>query len=106
MPFAKGKSGNPGGRSKGEKIYRKALLMELAEAGEDFQAIRRVARAHIARCNEGDMSAIREFADRLDGKVPQAIIGDEDDGPVKVAIEVSWKRATSSSSPDESNGDK
>jgi hypothetical protein len=29
---------------------------------------------HIARCKTGDMQAIKEFADRVDGKVPQGII--------------------------------
>jgi hypothetical protein len=34
----------------------------------------------------GDPVAIREIADRLDGKVPQAIIGDDDSDPIRYAI--------------------
>jgi hypothetical protein len=27
---------------------------------------------------EGDMQAIKELADRMDGKVPQAVVGDDE----------------------------
>ena len=39
--------------------------MELAAAGEDMKKLREIARAHIARCEAGDMQAIKELADRL-----------------------------------------
>ena len=84
MPFEPGKSGNPGGRVR-EKPYRDALRIELAAAGEDQKALRAVARAHIAAASSGDMQAIRELADRLDGKVPQGLIGgDENDPPIAI----------------------
>jgi hypothetical protein len=36
---------------------------------------------------EGDVGAMREFGDRLDGKVAQAIIGGEgDDPPVQLEV--------------------
>jgi hypothetical protein len=56
-----------------DKPYREALRLELAAAGEDMKKLREIARAHIARCETGDMQAIRELADRLDGKPAQAI---------------------------------
>lgn len=80
MAFAKGQSGNPGGRPK-EKPFADALRMELAAAGEDRKALRSIARRLIAKADEGDMQAIKEVADRLDGKVPQAVIGGSDDDP-------------------------
>ena len=72
MPFKKGQSGNPGGRPK-EKPFADALRMEIADAGEDHKALRRVARKLIENAESGDIRAIRELADRLDGKPMQAV---------------------------------
>jgi hypothetical protein len=69
MPFQPGnqeaKKGNKA------KLYRRALLMELAAAGDDFKEMRQIARAHIDQAKTGDIAAIKEFADRLDGRAPQ-----------------------------------
>ena len=47
--------------------------MELAAAGEDMKELREIARMHLAKCKEGDLQAIKELADRLDGKPVQAL---------------------------------
>jgi hypothetical protein len=47
-----------------DKPYRQALRMELAAAGEDMKKLREIARVHIARCEAGDMQAIKELANR------------------------------------------
>ncbi len=87
MTFVKGQSGNPLGRPKA-KPFRDALNMAIAEAGEDFKALRKVATALLDKASAGDVQAIKEVADRMDGKVPQAIVGDNDEPPVRVeAIE-------------------
>jgi hypothetical protein len=85
MPFQPGQSGNPGGRPKA-KPFRDALMIE-AKAAEDGQPCE--ARPGSLRWNarklleQGDVQAIKELADRMDGKVPQGVIGgDEDDPPV------------------------
>lgn len=73
--------------------------MELAAAGEDGKALRLIAQKLIEKASEGDMQAIKELADRTDGKVAQAIIGgDEDDNPINVVhrIERHIVRANSS----------
>lgn len=72
MAFKKGQSGNPGGRSK-EKPFADALRMEIAAAGEDHKALRKVAKALLEQAEGGDIRAIRELADRLDGKPLQAV---------------------------------
>ncbi len=83
MAFEPGKSGNPGGRPK-TKPFKDALLIEAlaAERGEECEAkpgsLRWNARQLLTR---GDVAAIREIADRLDGKVPQGLIGGEADDP-------------------------
>ena len=46
-----------------DKPYREALRMELAAAGEDMKKQREIARVHIARCEAGDMQAIKELAE-------------------------------------------
>jgi hypothetical protein len=45
--------------------------MELAAAGQDLKKLRAIAKVHIERCEAGDMHAIKELADRLDGKPKQ-----------------------------------
>lgn len=80
MTFESGKSGNPGGRPKA-KPFKDALMIEAlsAERGEECIAppgsLRWNARQLLML---GEVPAIREIADRLDGKVPQAVIGDEE----------------------------
>src|SRR6266446_4994903 len=61
-----------------DKPYREALRMELAAAGEDMKKLREIARVHIARCEAGDMQAIKDLADRLDGRPAQIL---EHSGP-------------------------
>lgn len=84
MTFHPGKSGNPGGRPK-SKPFKEALLMEAlsAERGEDCIAKKGSLRWNARKLLElGEVSAIREIADRLDGKVTQAISG-PDGGPIQ-----------------------
>lgn len=59
-----------------------------AERGEDCLAPKGSLRWNARRLIEmGDIPAIKEIADRLDGKVAQAIIGgDEDDNPIVTEI--------------------
>jgi hypothetical protein len=78
--------GRPKGSPNKDKIYRQALLMELAAAGDSLAAAREIAKVHIARCKAGDMQAIKEFADRIDGKVARAVVGDDEGDPVRHVV--------------------
>jgi hypothetical protein len=69
--FKTGESGNPGGRPRA-KPFRAALLAEIAKGGDDPMALRKVARALLRKGSSGDVSAIRELANRLDGP-PEAL---------------------------------
>ncbi len=63
--------------------------MELAALGEDDpRGLRGLARKLLASAAEGDntLAAIKEVADRLDGKPAQAIIGGDEDDPAIRAI--------------------
>ena len=96
MAFQPGQSGNPSGRSK-ERPFRDALMLEL-KSGDDpasvpRNSIRAVARALIERAiADKDVPAAREIADRIDGKVPQAVVGDSDHDPVAMTIEGLFQR--------------
>lgn len=68
MAFQKGKSGNPGGKRK-QTQFLDALNMEIAAS--DGRALRSIASKLLEKAMEGDMQAIKEVADRLDGKPVQ-----------------------------------
>lgn len=87
-PFQPGQSGNPSGRPK-SKPFRDAIQRALDEAGSDKDALQAVATALVGKAMMGDVPAIKELADRMDGKVAQAIIGGEEDDP---AIVVTWQK--------------
>lgn len=66
-------AGNANSGRRAEKPFRDALRMEIAEAGENSKALRNIAKKLIAQAEAGDMQAIKEFADRLDGKSVQQL---------------------------------
>jgi hypothetical protein len=82
-PFQPGQSGNPNGRPK-SKPFKRALSEALKAAEDDSDILKAVALALVAKAKDGDVPAIKEIADRLDGKVTQPIGGDEDAGPITV----------------------
>ena len=70
-------AGNANSGRKQEKPFKDALRMELLAAGDDNKALRKIAKALIEKAETGDMQAIKELADRTDGKVPQGIVGED-----------------------------
>jgi len=52
-------------------------------------ALRDIAKKLIEMALDGDMQAIKEIGDRLDGKPTQVIAGDQE-RPLKTSIEVSF----------------
>ncbi len=66
----------PAGAQNKDKPFRDALRMELAAVGDDHKALRQIARNLISLATKEDqsaMQAIREIADRMDGKPAVAI---------------------------------
>jgi hypothetical protein len=94
VPFQPGQSGNPLGRKR-EKLWKDALTraMKRLDQGlgdDDPKALERIADRVVGLAMSGDMQAIKEIAERFDGKVAQTTIlqGDEDGGPIGItAIE-------------------
>jgi hypothetical protein len=71
------------------KIWRAAIMRALERrqpADQRVKAIDELADKLIDLVASGDLGALKEFGDRLDGKPAQAIIGgDDDDPPLRVA---------------------
>jgi Family of unknown function (DUF5681) len=91
MPWKKGQSGNPAG-SKKTKPITDALWLALnrAAAGGDKKVLNQVADTLIKKAlKTGDVSAIKEIWDRIEGKVPQQIATPEDQ-PIKQEITFRW----------------
>ena len=74
--------GRPIGSVNREKPFNDALRIALR--GDPLR-LRRIAEKLAEKAEEGDLAAIRELADRLDGKPPQAHKG-EDAGDLVVVI--------------------
>lgn len=68
-------AGRPAGAQNKDKPFRDALRMELAALGEDDpKALRGLARKLLTIASgEDGLPAIKEIADRLDGKPAQAV---------------------------------
>lgn len=73
--------GRPEGSQNKHKPFRAALNRLLDEAGPDPKRLDLIALALATKAQEGDVQAIKEIADRLDGKPAQALIGGDDDAP-------------------------
>lgn len=88
MPFEKGKVANPGGRPK-TKAFTEALRIILLQPAKDAfdvsekaRKIDVIAMRLVKNAFEGDMAAIKEVADRVEGRPAQAITGDNDADPI------------------------
>ena len=91
-PWKKGQSGNPSGRPK--------KLTNALDKALTKQVTRDVAEAIVGKAKEGDVYAFNAIADRLEGKVAQAITG-EGGGPVRLQFEVMHVLAPTVPDPDE-----
>lgn len=68
------------------KKWRESILRALAKASITVEAgLDATAQQLVALAQQGDKWAIDHIADRIDGKVAQAIVGgDADDEPIKI----------------------
>ena len=66
-------AGRPQGSLNKDKPFREALRMQLAATGEDHEALRAIAQELIGKATKGDVAAIKEIADRLDGKPTRSV---------------------------------
>ncbi len=64
----------------------KAALIRFADA--DPKRLDELAEKLWAQAMSGDVSAMKEIADRMDGKVPQGIAGPDGEGPLQAGFNV------------------
>jgi hypothetical protein len=76
---------NPSKGGKPDKFMRDALILALHRTAKDGRTkqLNRVADALVGRAAEGDVPAIKEIFDRVDGKAIQQISGPEG-GPIEI----------------------
>ena len=81
------------GRPPSEKTFANMLRIAIKEAHSDGgDKLRAVADALVAKAITGDVPAIKEIADRLDGKVPQAIVGDSEHDDIGINVMIYAER--------------
>jgi hypothetical protein len=78
----------PGAENKNKRF--KAALVRYVDRNPD--CLDRIVGKLMKQAEEGEISAMREMIDRLDGRPPQAIVGD-DEHP---ALTVTWQPPSSS----------
>ncbi len=85
MAWQPGQSGNPNGAPKRAKLWREAIDRAIKRREQDDpQALEKLADKLLSAVDGGDVGAMRELGDRIDGKVAQAIVGDDEHDPIKV----------------------
>ena len=78
--------GAPSGNTNSSKENRLwANTIRRAIAQSDPERLRRIAEKLLTMAEDGDMQAMKEIGDRIDGKPAQAITGD-DESPVRMLI--------------------
>ena len=85
MAFEPGNQEAKKANHKKPRLITQKLIARLNDA--EGAALDRVIAALLAKAQEGDVPAIKELFDRVDGKVAQAIIGGDEEDP---EIKVSW----------------
>jgi hypothetical protein len=93
MPFQPGISGNPDGTKREAKF---AAAVNRAIAQDDGQRLRACAEKLLDLAAEGEAWAVKELADRLDGRPAQAltVAGEPDAAPIAVKAVVEFVNAS------------
>ena len=77
------------GRPPKERSFANMLNIAIKEANDlGITKLREVADALVSKAIAGDVQAIKEVADRIDGKVPQALVGDDESDPINLVTEI------------------
>lgn len=90
MPFEVGNQEAKKADHRKPRIITQKLIAELQNA--DGANLQKIVTALVKRAGDGDVPAMKEIFDRVEGKVAQAV-ENGDDGAFK--IEVSWQSAKS-----------
>jgi len=78
----------PGGKPASNPLIREALLLSLRRKDGDRLRLQLVADALVDAAIKGEMAALRELCQRVDGKISDTASGGEGNGPVD--LEIKW----------------
>ncbi len=67
--------------AKKQRFISDALRRKLIQ---DPERAARIAEKVLEQAEEGNLLAFKELMDRTEGKVPQAIVGDNDEDPISI----------------------
>jgi hypothetical protein len=77
------------GRPPKEKSFANMLRIAVAAVGDTGEPkLRELAEKLVTQGLSGEGWAIKEIADRIDGKVAQAIVGDDEHDPISMVAEI------------------
>lgn len=91
-PFPPGVSGNPNGRPPKGWTWKELLIEAAEEANESGEPAKKLmARKLVQKGLEGDVSALKEFGDRMDGKSTQGVeLTGKDGGMIDANLTVTF----------------
>mgnify|MGYP003389918194 FL=1 len=102
--MSKNRRGAPSGNNNAgkNKIWTLAIQKALLKRskGDQMAALVGLAEKLLAKCAKGDMTALKELGDRLEGKVPQAIEGTGENGELSVALTIRYVDGNRSGPPE------
>ena len=76
--------------NKNNRLWADTIRRALIQS--DGERIRALAEALINKASEGDVSALKEIGDRIDGKSAQALtLGGDQDNPIEMVIK--WQQS-------------
>lgn len=87
--FKKGKSGNPKGAPKMAWTWAGVLRQLSKEKLKGVEIKELAGRALLKEVLKGNVPAIKEYGDRMDGKAPQRLTGvgeDGEEGPIEIKV--------------------
>jgi ribosomal protein L17 len=81
-------AGAPSGNQnsiKSNRLWAETIKRALVQS--DGERLRRIAEALLTKAEDGDMTAIREVGDRLDGKASQSVqLSGDDENPLAISV--------------------
>ncbi len=97
--MANGKAGAPVGNTNRRKgrLWQAAIERALAKRSrvDMIHALDDLAEKLLQKCDEGDMAALKELGDRIEGKSVQGVeLTGGEGGPVQTSVQVEFIRPT------------